>query len=90
MGALATPGGQQALWELRRCFPCTTFNCTLNGCDCGCHRPTRCRSCNALVWWGTTASGKRCPYDYDDELHATATSHFATCPQARGWSKRGR
>lgn len=46
-----------------------------------------CRSCNAPVWWGETAAGKRCPFDVIDGAR-TQQSHFATCPQAVGWSKR--
>lgn len=82
-------GFQQDVWEYRRCFPCSTFQCG-EGCDCGCHQPKRCQSCHALIWWGTTVNGKRCPYDYDVEQRATNTAHFATCPQARQWSKKGR
>lgn len=46
-----------------------------------------CKSCNAPVYWGFTAKGKRCPYDVVDG-EATEASHFTTCPQANGWSKR--
>ena len=42
---------------------------------------TRCRSCNAVVTWGTTDRGKRAPFDAD------GTSHFATCPDRRVWRK---
>lgn len=51
----------------------------------------RCRSCSAPVWWGTTAAGKSCPFNYD-LVTATATreSHFRTCPQASQHSKRSR
>jgi hypothetical protein len=48
---------------------------------------TTCRSCRAPVYWGYTAKGKRCPYDVVDGA-ATEISHFATCPQAKQWTKR--
>jgi hypothetical protein len=47
----------------------------------------RCRSCGALVWWGTTKAGKSNPFDVVDGAR-TAVTHFSTCPQARQWSKR--
>lgn len=43
--------------------------------------PGKCRSCGAPVIWGYTKAGKRCPFDPD------GTSHFATCPQAKTWTK---
>jgi len=46
-----------------------------------------CRSCGALIWWGKTSSGKDCPFDVKDGAR-TAVSHFATCPQARTWTRR--
>lgn len=45
-------------------------------------KPSRCRSCNASIVWGTTKNGKICPLDY-----STGQSHFKTCPQANSWSK---
>jgi hypothetical protein len=48
---------------------------------------TQCRSCGALIWWGRTAAGKRCCFDVVDGAR-TAITHFSTCPDARGWSKR--
>lgn len=42
-----------------------------------------CRSCHARVMWCTTPNGKRAPIDPDGK------SHFATCPQADSWRKRG-
>jgi hypothetical protein len=47
-----------------------------------------CRSCNALIWWGKTGSGKPNPFDVYDGAR-TAVTHFSTCPQANTWSKRG-
>jgi hypothetical protein len=49
----------------------------------------RCRSCHRPIWWGQTAAGKRCPFNYD-LVTATATneSHFRTCPQAAQHSRR--
>jgi predicted RNA-binding Zn-ribbon protein involved in translation (DUF1610 family) len=46
-----------------------------------------CRSCGTEIWWGKTATGKRCPFDIVDGKH-TAISHFSTCPDAHRWSKR--
>lgn len=47
----------------------------------------RCRSCGAAIVWGTTPVGRACPYNVVG-MRATEQSHFETCPQARGWSKR--
>lgn len=44
----------------------------------------RCRSCSAEVMWCITPAGRRAPVDRD------GTSHFATCPQGREWSRKGR
>lgn len=49
---------------------------------------TTCRSCNAPVYWGFTARGKRCPFNVGEDGVATEISHFTTCPQAGRWSKR--
>lgn len=50
---------------------------------------SHCRSCGAAIWWGLTKTGKRCPFDYDlVNAIRTDVSHFGTCPQASGWSKR--
>lgn len=46
-----------------------------------------CRSCGKPIYWGTTAAGKRCPFDVI-EGEATTVSHFATCPDAKKWSKK--
>jgi hypothetical protein len=45
-----------------------------------------CRSCGRPIYWGVTATGKRCPYDVVDGV-ATTVSHFATCPDANSWRK---
>ena len=47
----------------------------------------QCKSCHASVWWGSTRSGAQCPFDVLEGRH-TRVSHFATCPDARRWSKR--
>jgi hypothetical protein len=50
---------------------------------------TRCRSCGAAIWWGEIHHGKRCPFDVDTATGVlTDTSHFATCPDAKRWTKR--
>ena len=46
-------------------------------------RLTRCRSCNALVFWSVTAAGKRVPIAL-----ATGESHFKDCPSAKAWTKK--
>lgn len=60
---------------------------------------THCRSCGAPIIWSLTERGKRCPYDAQDgEIVMTTTktgkevrqSHFGTCPQAGGWTKKGK
>lgn len=52
---------------------------------------THCRSCNALIVWFRTASGKRMPVDEATTLPTDAEhqldlkrhkSHFASCPNA--------
>lgn len=45
--------------------------------------PARCRSCDARVLWLESKNGKRSPFDPD------GISHFATCPQADRWRKKG-
>lgn len=64
-------------------------------------RTTSCRSCAALVVWMRTAAGKNMPVDADSVDVATLewdagkpvfdpdehTSHFATCPEAKGWRR---
>ena len=40
-----------------------------------------CRSCGAAIRWVETRTGKRMPMDPD------GTTHFATCPQSRSWSR---
>ena len=46
-----------------------------------------CRSCGAPVVWEKTRNGKYCPFNVADGQPAEE-SHFKTCPQARGWSRR--
>jgi hypothetical protein len=42
-----------------------------------------CRSCRAPILWCTTPAGKKAPVNRD------GTSHFATCPEANSWRRRG-
>jgi len=44
----------------------------------GRHTVSRCRACNARVWWQTTARGKRRPMDTNGD-EATWECHFDTC-----------
>ncbi len=48
-------------------------------------KPAKCRSCGSAIIWGKTPNGKSCPFDL-----ATGESHFRTCPQAAGWSKKSK
>ena len=58
----------------------------------------RCRSCQAVVYWITTAAGRPMPVDcaVAGGRAPTATepgegvSHFATCPQAKQWKGSSR
>lgn len=43
---------------------------------------SKCRSCNALIVWGSTKNGKRCPLDME-----TGQPHLNTCPQAEEWKR---
>lgn len=44
----------------------------------------RCRSCQAPIAWATHEhTGRKAPFNPD------GTSHFASCPQAGTWRKRG-
>ena len=42
--------------------------------------------CGAVIYWGETDSGKTVPLDPPDE-QGLGVSHFATCPQAKRFSK---
>jgi hypothetical protein len=50
-------------------------------------RVEHCRSCGALIWWGSTRKGKSNPFDVIDGVR-TAVTHFSTCRDARQWSRR--
>lgn len=41
----------------------------------------KCRSCQAPIRWEKTEKGKYTPVNED------GTTHWATCPQAKGWKK---
>jgi hypothetical protein len=51
-------------------------------------RVAECKSCHQAIYWGYTAAGKRCPYDVSAEGEPTTSSHFASCPHAKQWTKR--
>lgn len=61
-------------------------------------RITRCRSCRAqIIFLPTTAAGKSMPVNADTVAPSDAEyvpdrhiSHFATCPDAKAFRKRGR
>jgi hypothetical protein len=44
---------------------------------------SKCKSCEADIYWGKTAAGKANPYDW-----GTEASHFTTCPNASQHSKK--
>lgn len=59
-------------------------------------RITRCRSCRARIVFLKTVAGKAMPVDADtvetDEKtfdHERHVSHFATCPEANKFRRRG-
>lgn len=47
-----------------------------------------CRSCGVDVIWVKTPAGKWMPVDPAEEGDEFV-SHFATCPDAAGWRKKG-
>lgn len=49
-------------------------------------RVQHCKVCGALIWFGYTATGKRCPFDVVDGARTTIT-HFSTCPEVRQFEK---
>jgi hypothetical protein len=61
---------------------------------------TSCRSCGAPVLFCFTARGKLCPFDLpaegepvdllDTGAEVELSSHFATCPLAKTWTKKGK
>lgn len=46
-------------------------------------RLVRCRSCNALMYWGVTPAGKRVPISLQ-----TGETHFRDCPNAQQHTKK--
>jgi hypothetical protein len=55
-------------------------------------REGTCRSCGAAVLWITTPKGSAMPLSAATREERSgetyALSHFADCPQGKGWSKR--
>jgi hypothetical protein len=56
-----------------------------------------CRSCGASIVWFKTKAGKSIPVDFtsvaqtDTEYDSTRhVAHFATCPEGKRWSKKGK
>jgi len=49
-----------------------------------------CRSCQQLVYFSLANSGKRTPFEVDDQGQPTRVNHFTTCPQAKTWSQRSK
>lgn len=45
---------------------------------------SKCKKCGADIEWWKTPSQKLCPFDF-----GTATSHFATCPDAEHFREKG-
>lgn len=57
-------------------------------------RAGSCRSCGADVLWITTTKGSAMPLSSatieERGVERYALSHFADCPEAKGWSKKSR
>jgi hypothetical protein len=50
---------------------------------------SRCRSCQAPIWWRKNPSGKRQPMDYDLVTNTeTDSPHHATCRDRDRWRHR--
>jgi len=57
---------------------------------------SKCRSCNADIIWMETVKGKSVPvdpenirgFDKNGFFHEIRRTHFASCPDARNWSKK--
>jgi hypothetical protein len=47
-----------------------------------------CRSCKAPVYFGYGTSGRRTPFNLDDNHQPTRVSHFTTCSDPKRWSKK--
>lgn len=43
--------------------------------------PSRCKGCNAAIWWVVHSNGKRVPYT------GVGLNHFADCPKAARFRK---
>ncbi len=52
--------------------------------------PIPCRSCGAAIWFKANPAGKFVPMNVEMDGDGNEVSHFATCPQAKQWSGRGR
>jgi hypothetical protein len=62
-------------------------------------RSSMCRSCGAAITWRTTVpNNKPMPFTGDPEpveqtrycdVMSAADSHWATCPQAKQWKRKG-
>ena len=50
---------------------------------------SRCSGCRAPVEWWTTPKGSRMPMDPMPDPWSAVVSHFATCPHAGLFRKRG-
>ena len=44
----------------------------------------KCRGCGSRIAWGTSKTGKKIPFDLDDNC----TAHWATCPKADQFRKK--
>jgi hypothetical protein len=49
-------------------------------------RVQHCKACGALIWFGYTNAGKRCPFDVVDGAR-TAITHFSTCKNVRQFTR---
>lgn len=46
-----------------------------------------CRGCKAMIWWAETREGRKMPISIDKD--GAWVSHFAICPAANSFRKRG-
>lgn len=50
----------------------------------------RCKSCGARIIWAETPRAARVPLDATPSAEGVYQTHFASCPQAKAWSRAGR
>lgn len=53
------------------------------------YEPVSCRSCGRRMGLALTLKGRKMPVDLDDAGRPIVT-HFATCPEGKAWSRKGK